>query len=67
MCWDFAPEFHPELINRPSDLMNQCKLLCVLGGDAVSSLCVCPGLFDRALTQTGLVRSGHIGGNRCSL
>ena len=33
-CRDFAMEFDPELINRPSDLVNQCRLLCVLTGDA---------------------------------
>ena len=54
-CRDFAPEFDPELINRPSDLVNWCMLLCVLGGDAVSSLSVSPGLFDQALSQPALL------------
>ena len=40
MCQDFAPEINPELINRPSDLVSWRRLLCVFGGDAVSSLCV---------------------------
>ena len=26
---DFAPEFNPALINHPSDLVNQFRLLCV--------------------------------------
>ena len=54
-CRDFAPEFDPELINRPSDLVNRCRLLCVLGSDAVSSHYVSPGLFDRALSQPALL------------
>ena len=58
MCQDFALEFNPELINRPSDLVNRCRLLCVLGGDTVSSLCVPPGLFDQALSQPALLDPG---------
>ena len=65
VCRDFAREFDPELINRPSDLVNGCRLLCVRGGDSVSSLCVSPGLFYPLIT--GLVRSGDIGGHTCSL
>ena len=63
VCLDFAPEFHPELINRPSDLVNRFKLLCVFIGDTVSSLCVPPGLFDRALSQP----VWNIGCLKCSL
>ena len=51
MCRDFTPEFNRELINRPSDLVNRFGLLCVFSGDTVSSLCVPPVLFDRALSQ----------------
>ena len=58
MCRNFAPEFNPELIKRPSDLVNRCRLLCVLGGDAVSSLCASPGLFDRALPPPTLLDPG---------
>ena len=58
MCWDFAREFNPELINRPSDLVNRFRLLCMLGGDTVSSLCVPAGLFDRALSQPALLDPG---------
>ena len=57
MCRDFAPEFDPELIKWPSDLVNRCRLLCVLGGDPVSS-CVSPGLFDQALSQPALLDPG---------
>ena len=51
MCRDFASEYNPELINRPLDLVNWFGLLCVFSGDTVSSLCVPPVLFDRALSQ----------------
>ena len=54
MCRDFATEFNHELINRPSDLVNQFGLLCVFSGDTVSSLCIPPVLFDRALSQAVL-------------
>ena len=40
-------------MNRLSDLVN--RLLCVLGGDTVSSLCVRPGLFYRALLDPGIL------------
>ena len=58
MFRDFVPEFDPELINLPPDLVNRCRLLCVLGGDAVSSLCVSPGLFAWALSQLTLLDPG---------
>ena len=43
VCPEFAPKIDPALINRSSDLMDRFELLCVLGGDDVSSLCVSPG------------------------
>ena len=58
MCQDFAPEFNPELINRPSGLVNRLRLLCVLSGDTASLLCVPPGLFDQALSQLALSAPG---------
>ena len=51
MCWDLVPEFTHELVNHPSDLVSRLGLLCVFSGDEVSSLCVPPVLFDRALSQ----------------
>ena len=46
VCRDFVPKVDPDL--------NRITLLCVLGGNAVSSLCVRPGLFDRSLSQPAL-------------
>ena len=54
VCRGFAPIFELDLIIRASDLVNRLRLLCVLGGDAVSSLCVPLCLFDEALSQTAL-------------
>ena len=51
MYQDFVPEFTPELINHPSDLVNRFGLMCVFSGANVSSLCVPLVLFDRALSQ----------------
>ena len=51
MCRDFAPEFAPELISRPSDLVNRFGLLSAFTSVNVSSLCDPPVLFDRALSQ----------------
>ena len=64
VCRDFA---YPDLINRSSDLVIRFRLLCVFGGDDVSSLCVPPGLFDRALSQPALSDLGILVCNRCSL
>ena len=58
MCRDFAPKIDPDLINRSSDLVNQFRLLCMVGGDDVLSLCVSPKLFDRALSQPALSDMG---------
>ena len=35
--------------------MNRLRLLCVFSGDTVLSICVLPGLFDRALSQPVLL------------
>ena len=46
----YVSGFSPELINLPSDLVYRFGLLCVFNDDTVSSLCVPPVLFDRALS-----------------
>ena len=46
-CRDFAPDFTPVLINRPSDLMDQFGCLFAFSG---SSLCDHPVLFDQTLS-----------------
>ena len=51
VCRDFALKVDPYLINRSSDLVKRFRLLCVFGGDDVSSFCVPMGLFDRTLSQ----------------
>ena len=58
VCRDFAPKVDPDLNNLSSDLANRFRLLCVFGGDDMSSLCVPPGLFDRALSQLTLSELG---------
>ena len=61
VCRDFAPKVVPDFINRLSDLVNRFRLLCMDGGDDVSSLCqvcVSPGLFDQALSQPVLSDMG---------
>ena len=57
---DFAPKVDPDLISHSSDLVNRFRLLCMDGGDDVSSLCVSPGLFDRALSQPALSDVGML-------
>ena len=54
VCHDFALNVDPDLINRSSDLVNRFRLVCMCGGDDVSSLCVSLGLFDRALSHPAL-------------
>ena len=51
VCRDFAPELDMEVVNCSSDLVDWFELLCAIGGDDVSSLCVRPVLCDRVISQ----------------
>ena len=48
---DFAPEFNPELISRPSDLVNRFGFSFAYCGSNVSLPCDRPVLFNRVLSQ----------------
>ena len=61
MCRDFVPEFTPELISHPLDLVNRFGLLSAVSGGNVSSLCGSPVLFDRTLSQPVLSDLGILG------
>ena len=54
-CRDFAPKVDLDWINRLSDLMNRLSLLCADGGNEVSSCDVSLGLFNRALSDMGIL------------
>ena len=49
--WDFEPEFNPELISRPSDLVNRFGFSFAYNGCNASSLCNHTVLFDWVISQ----------------
>ena len=62
MCPDFVLKVDQDLINQLSDLVDRFELLCVFGGDYMSSRCVSPGLFDRVLSHPALSDLGILVG-----
>ena len=51
LCRDSTPKFGPNLFHSSLDLVDRFDILCGVGGDDVSWLCVPPGLFYRDLLQ----------------
>ena len=55
VLWDFTSKVDPDWINRSSVIMPQFSLLCSDGSDKVSSCDVPLGLFDRGLSDVGIL------------
>ena len=58
LCWDSTPKMDINLCYRLLDLVDCFDLLCGMGGDDMSSLCVPPGLSSRDLSQLSLSDTG---------
>ena len=61
LCRDSTPKFGANLFYRSLDLVDCFDILCGVGGDDVSWLCVPPRLFYRDLLQQSLSDSGVLG------